>query len=529
LCATIGDVTATGEQAEPASWDFFVSYTAKDRAWAEWLAWVLEDEGYRVLIQAWDFVPGSDWMWQMQEGIRRAVRTLAVLSTAYLGSVFGAKEWNSAVASDSSGFARKLLPVRIEDCERPGLLAGIVSIDVFGVSEADAQRRLLDGVRGAIDGRTKPTARPAFPDSPRAKRTGSRVAPATRVPAAPAASLATSPDPSAEVAAAPILPRAQPRRLLQPLTHPGGVLSVAFSPDGRTLATGCADRLVRLWDLADPAAVAPLGEPLQGHGDYVRSVAFSPDGRTLASVGDDGMLRLWDVAGPASPHVLTEQAAASVVEDNDADDGSGLAWDWVLAVAFSPDEELLATAGRDTVVRLWEVTDPGRPVQLDQWLRNESSVRSVAFSPNGQLLAAAGYPVRVWKIVDPVRPQRLRDLRVTANAVAFSPDGGRLASAGGDGTVRLWDLVEDGTPPEALELHAGAVNTVAFSPDGAVLASGSADKTVRLWDIADPANPVPHDRPLLGHTGKVQTVAFSPDGRLLASGGEDGMVRLWRF
>jgi TIR domain len=131
--------------------------------WAEWIAWELEEAGYRVLVQAWDFVPGSNWIGSMQDGVRDAARTIAVLSEAYLGSVYGGAEWQAAWAADPAGRARKLLPVRVEDCGRPGLLAGVTGFDLFGLDDATARQRLLSKVGAALVGRAKPIARPAFP------------------------------------------------------------------------------------------------------------------------------------------------------------------------------------------------------------------------------------------------------------------------------------------------------------------------------------------------------------------------------
>nr|MDT0666275.1 toll/interleukin-1 receptor domain-containing protein [Micromonospora sp. DSM 115978] len=111
-------MTDSGD-ARKGSWDFFVSYTAADRGWAEWIAWQLEAEGYSVLVQAWDFVPGAHWMVRMSEGMRGADRTIAVLSHAYVGSVYGAAEWQAAYRADPEGFSRRLLPVRVEDSQRP--------------------------------------------------------------------------------------------------------------------------------------------------------------------------------------------------------------------------------------------------------------------------------------------------------------------------------------------------------------------------------------------------------------------------
>ncbi|MEU4389884.1 FxSxx-COOH system tetratricopeptide repeat protein [Kribbella sp. NPDC023855] len=152
-----------------AEWDFFVSYTQADRRWAEWIAWILEEKGFRVLIQAWDFVPGSNWLDDMQAGAARSERTLAVLSEAYLGSKFGQAEWLAAWGQDEDGTDRKLLPVRVTDCDRPGFLSGVVGIDLFGVDEAKAKARLLAAVDGAVSGRVKPVAQPGFPGQSRVR------------------------------------------------------------------------------------------------------------------------------------------------------------------------------------------------------------------------------------------------------------------------------------------------------------------------------------------------------------------------
>ncbi|MBB5871969.1 tetratricopeptide (TPR) repeat protein [Allocatelliglobosispora scoriae] len=146
-----------------AGWDFFVSYTQADRGWAEWIAWELENAGYRVLIQAWDIVPGSSWVNRMDQGVSQAERTVAVLSTAYTTSVYGKAEWQAAWAADPLGERSKLLVVRVEDCPRPGLLNQIVSVDVFGVAQVEARRVLVDLVAGATSGRLKPPGQPLFP------------------------------------------------------------------------------------------------------------------------------------------------------------------------------------------------------------------------------------------------------------------------------------------------------------------------------------------------------------------------------
>jgi hypothetical protein len=152
------------EASATEGWDFFVSYTGDDQSWAEWISWQLEAAGYRVMIEAWDLVPGTNWVERMQAGLTRATRLLAVVSPSYVSaSRFGAAEWQAAWATDPDGALRKVIPVRVAECERPGLLAGIVGADLFDVSEAAAAQRLQKAVTDALAGRAKPITAPGFP------------------------------------------------------------------------------------------------------------------------------------------------------------------------------------------------------------------------------------------------------------------------------------------------------------------------------------------------------------------------------
>ncbi len=152
-------------EGQPGSveWDFFVSYAQADRGWAEWVAWELEADGYRVLIQAWDMVPGANWINSMQEGVQRAARTIALLSPEYLSSMYGSVEWQAAWRDDPLGEQRKLIPLRVVECERPGLLGSIVSVDLFGLTEARTRATLRQVIDQVVEGRGKPARKPSFP------------------------------------------------------------------------------------------------------------------------------------------------------------------------------------------------------------------------------------------------------------------------------------------------------------------------------------------------------------------------------
>ncbi len=128
--------------------DFFVSYTRSDQTWAEWISWVLEDTGFRVVVQAWDFGPCAHFVAEMHLAARHSSRIIAVLSRAYQASVFATEEWQAAWVADPSGRERRLLAFRVEDCAREGLLRQLVTVDLFGVDRDIARERLLAAVRG---------------------------------------------------------------------------------------------------------------------------------------------------------------------------------------------------------------------------------------------------------------------------------------------------------------------------------------------------------------------------------------------
>ncbi|KWW98593.1 putative WD-40 repeat protein [Carbonactinospora thermoautotrophica] len=304
--------------------------------------------------------------------------------------------------------------------------------------------------------------------------------------------------------------------------HTRRVLRLAYSADGRTLATASADRTVRLWDVTDP--YHPAAGAVLSTGSTA-AIAFSPRDHLLAA-RSRGSLQLWDVTDARHP------VAKAVLAAEAADPG--------FSAAFSPDGKTLATvndSGEGTV-RLWDLTDPSRPVTQATLRISTGEVFSVAFSPDGKALATGsaiagdtGALVRLWDVTDPRHPVAGTVLTAkSAFSVAFSPHGHLLAAGGVIGSLRLWDVSDRRHPVEKTITEApdtrGNILSVAFSPDGKTLVASSSNGTVSRLDVSD-ISATPSALPSLPGDTPVYAVAFSPDGHSLATGGEGGVVRVW--
>ncbi len=346
------------------------------------------------------------------------------------------------------------------------------------------------------------------------------------------------------------------------LRHAGAVEAVAFSPDGKRLATAGDDWCVKIWDLDNGHELLRFDR----HTDSVNALAFHPDGKLIASGGEDGQVILWDPGTGKEVRTLRSGEQKKIHALAFSRDGKTLASAWddkalrlydvgsgelkravedfrqkVESVAFSPDGKLLAAGSADGPVRVWSypqvIEDVNKPDFWQQQDPDGSTGNSIAFSPDSKTLArsgpegvklystprpgAASLTSTPYRVIMP-GPSESATLPNRFFCALFSKDGKTLFTGSTDGVIRLWDMAT-GLNVGSLRGHTGMIMALAFNAEGTQLASACTDHTVRLWDF----EVTQQARDFKGHEGPVWAAALSPDGLRAVSGGADHTLRIW--
>jgi len=276
-------------------------------------------------------------------------------------------------------------------------------------------------------------------------------------------------------------------------SHSASVTSLAISADGQTLVSGSADRMIKVWNLANEEETHSFN-----HGDGVLSVAISSDGQLIASGSVNKTIKVWNLETQKTPQVLTGHSGQ------------------VMSLAFHPNKNnILFSGSGDKTIKIWDIK---KQTFTHNHTKHSSGVTSIAVSPDGKTIVSGSYDKTIIILPD----QILEGHSDIVFSAAISPDGQTVISGSRDKEIKVWN-VKTGKLLYSLTGHEGSVLSIAISPDGKTLFSGSEDKTVKVWDLTTQQEV----NTLTKYLDAVKSLVISPDGKTLISGSHDGIIKIW--
>lgn len=433
-------------------YDVFLSYSSKDKEKVHALAKRLKKSGLRVWLDAWAIRPGDSIPLKIQQGLEQSRVLLMCMSPAYFASDWGRMEHLTLLFRDPTNAERRFIPLLIEECKLPDIIAQFACID-WRVLSDEAYAKLITACREAK------TAKP-----PVSKKQADQARMIMKGHTSLIWGVAITPDGQTVVSGShdgtiKVWDLATGKCRATLLGHTSYVYGVAITPDGCTVVSGSNDKTLKVWDLATGECRATL----LGHFDLIYSVAITPDGRTVVSSSEDKTLRIWDLA--------TGECRATL------EGHVGL----VYRAAITPDGRTIVSGSGDNTLKVWDLTTGKCHATLEG---HKNIVTGVAITPDGRTVvsSSADNTLKIWDLVTGECRATLEGHEDLVYRVAITPDGRTVVSVSADMTVKVWDL-DTGKCRATLRGHTDIVWGLAVSPDGQTIVSGSWDMTLRVWDL----------------------------------------------